>query len=680
MLRLCDNILSVPLCLYVILDEEDLMELSSCYNIVLWYHCRFEKALSETQKVIIDIDMNPDYSKSFEQDIGSDALPELDYVAPMSRDNEESNDNEIDYEFSEEEGPPVLEDFHEKMDQRLNFDATTEAVAAELNCETHTHSHETCSDYNCQNRPAPFSERYKINCFRSKEPTFKRNNDSFGEHCGFVERDRRGTSHRYHMIEADDCTDNFDSEKDDDKMDEDDDDLTKKLLSIQVLPRIPKIKRTGMSVGGASSESSVPQRSVLERAEVATKSSSYPKWPKSNGSQADDKHRWNNERNGRDTKQGSRNRKETELRTNSSRNFMHSRPSGSNFRRPLDFEKSKPNLSERVPCELLFDSVVKKEDSSSQVASSYKKDSNDFDSGDSNSCGLFGQAGTASDSADSKIYSDFKDKDLCGSKDQQTPKLLTEEDRRWRRMRVDNFKRKEGKLENRESASSSKVSDLKSSQENFSIDQSNSCHNSDKHLLPEAYQNGNLSDIKLPAISNEHTDLCSSDATQMFSQSVPLLTSLKSEDAHFKQPSVSRVPRSKVLEHSGEHTSSNKHHSNFKAAPMNWNETGGKEPSKPKSPTVQNDSPLLQQPVQISPSQLDSVMEVVDMDVCASPLCDDKLLSCDPTVATTSGARKVVTFDCPEDEGNMRRNNSKMSKREKATQQASVGLLLRLDL
>lgn len=623
--------------------------------------------------------MNRDYSKSVEQDVGSDGLPELDCVASMSRDDEESNENEIDYEFSEEDGPPVLEDFHEKTDQRLNFDAATEAVA-ELNCETHEHSHETCGDYNCRVKSAPFSERCRTNCFRSKDTghSYKRSNDSFGEH-------RRGTSHRFHMVDADGCDDNFDSEKDDDKMDEDDDDLTKKLLSIQVLPRIPKLKRTGMSVGGASSESSAPQRSVLERAEVATKSSSYPKWPKSNGSQADDKHRWPNERKGRDAKHGSRNRKETELRTDSSRNFVHSRPSGSNFRRPLDFEKSKRNLSERVPCEVLFDSLVKKEDS--QMTSSCKKESNDFDSGsyDSNSCGLFGQAGAASDSADSKIYSDLKDKDSCGSNDQQMPKLLTEEDRRWRRLRGgDNFKRKEGKLEGRESGSSSKVSELKS-QENLSIDQSNSCHNSDKHLLPDAFQNhgssslgishhqnGSLSDIKLPAVSNEHANLCSSDAAQAFSQSVPVSTSLKSEDAHFKRPSVSRVPRSKVLEHSSvEHTGSNRHQSKVKAAPMNWNETDGNEQSKFKSPTVQNDSPLLQ-PVQISPSQLDSVMEVVDMDVVASPLCDDKLLSCEPTaVATTSGARKVVTFDCPEDADSMRRNNSKTSKREKATQQAS---------
>lgn len=309
---------------YVILDEEDLMALNSYCNIVLWCRCRFEKLYVKEKKVVLDINMNPDYSKSFEQDVGSDGLPELDYVASMSRDNEESNENEIDYEFSEEDGPPVLEDFHEKTDQRLNFDATTEAVA-ELNRETHAHSHETCSDYNCQIKSAPFSERCRTNCFGSKEPAFtghsyKRSNDSFGEH-------RRGASHRFHMIDADDCADNFDSEKDDDKMDEDDDDLTKKLLSIQVLPRIPKLKRTGMSVGGASSESSAPQRSVLERAEVATKSSSYPKWPKSNGSQADDKHRWHNERKGRDAKHGSRNRKETELRTDSSRNFVHSRPS-----------------------------------------------------------------------------------------------------------------------------------------------------------------------------------------------------------------------------------------------------------------------------------------------------------------------------------------------------------------
>ena len=75
------------------------------------------------------------------------------------------------------------------------------------------------------------------------------------------------------------CADVTNECADDDE--EDDDDITNKLRSIQVLPRIPKLKRSIDGSGtGQQTESSMTYRSVLERAEVNPSYGVFPKWPK----------------------------------------------------------------------------------------------------------------------------------------------------------------------------------------------------------------------------------------------------------------------------------------------------------------------------------------------------------------------------------------------------------------
>ena len=80
------------------------------------------------------------------------------------------------------------------------------------------------------------------------------------------------------------AADGTDPEENEDKMEEDDDDnLAKKLRSIQVLPRIPKLKRSSDASGSnASNETSMAYRSILDKKETKP-SQNYPKWPTSDG-------------------------------------------------------------------------------------------------------------------------------------------------------------------------------------------------------------------------------------------------------------------------------------------------------------------------------------------------------------------------------------------------------------
>lgn len=563
------------------------------------------------------------------------------------------------------------------------------------------------------------------------------------------------------QVLEEDNGDDFDEdylEKDDEKGDEDDDDLTKKLLSIQVLPRIPKIKRTQASGNNTSSESSAPQRSVLERAEVTTKSSSYPKWPKSSGVQADEKPRWRPDKV-KEASRAPRIQRPAESSGSSDRFNGHAfnRSSGSNFKQTVGLEKSRTVFAKRVPCEMLFDAVMAKENP--HAAPSVDKNTNEAEQPvtDVVSCSSSSSSpalqmldalpsGVDFKGTERKRHSDEKSSS-CGEKlakkfvegdftdtNQRTSTSQNMGSRSQRGRQLESHRPKEGNGQKPEALSLNsqnslskvtqcKLPDFQPPEKSF-CSSAKSSYNSDKQT-----SHGGISTVLQNAKSGE--TLTSSDNGGLAVETSPLVSDgvmvpprlasflppsansilTTSEDARFKRPSIQIVPRSRNLrrdsslvntknlfppstDHSVMWKQSDKQ-SDVKSTPAEtskhppeveeevpipWGPEDGVmvEQQKPKKARIK---PSLSAPLISSPQPvLDSSVEVVDMDVSASPLCDDNLLmSTDPVAGNSSitqaTTRKMVTFDCPEDTGISHKDSSKKLKTSKHDQEVQRTLV-----
>lgn len=550
--------------------------------------------------------------------------------------------------------------------------------------------------------------------------------------------------------------DDFDEdylEKDDEKGDEDDDDLTKKLLSIQVLPRIPKIKRTQASGNNTtSSESSVPQRSVLERAEVTTKSSSYPKWPKSSGTQADEKPRWRPDK-GNEAGRASRIQRPTVESSGSSDRFnghAFNRSSGSNFKQTAVFEKPRTVFAKRVPCEMLFDAVMAKENS--HTVPSVDKKTNEAEPSVTDLVSCSGSPALQLTDAvvdfkgtERKRHSDEKSSS-CGEKlarkfvegtetNHRTSTLQNMGSQSQRGRQLEPHRPNEGNSQKHEvlllnsQNSLSKVSqctlpDFQPPEKSF-CSSAKSSYNSDKQTSL-----GGISAVLTNAKSGEtltsgDTGGLAVDTNPKVSDGVALPPRLASflppsasnipttsEDARFKRPSIQIVPRSRNLRRDSLPVSTknllpptaghsvlwkqsdmqsdvkstpaeaSKHPAEVEEeVPIPWGPEDGVtvEQTKPKKVRMK---PSMSVPSISSPQcALDSSVEVIDMDVSASPPCGGNFfVSLDPvpgnsSIAQATTQRKMVTFDCPEDTGISHKDSSKKLKASKQDQEAQRSLV-----